>query len=155
MEKKSELFLHQHNFLPLSDREWTKITVDHTSLESRVATTQIEKGLQGCTNGIYVYSNLQDKVYYVGQGKLKGRVIKKYKQATSQTNEIPSSRGLFFRSKKEVLNVYVRNVENYMEQIALEAMLSIVLKPEYLEFLKEFNIHKKAGKLDELFNKLK
>jgi hypothetical protein len=45
-------------------------------------------------------------LYYVGQGKLKGRVIKKYKQATSESIEIPSSRGLFFRSKKEVLNVY-------------------------------------------------
>ncbi|MDR6121183.1 hypothetical protein QFZ87_000780 [Bacillus sp. SLBN-46] len=148
-------FLHQTNFLPLENGDWKLITVDHTNCNTKVVTSQIREYLKGYTNGIYVYTNLQNEVYYVGQGKLKGRVIKKYKQAISESIEIPSPRGLFFRSKKEVLNVYVRNVENYMEQIAIEAMLSNVLKPKYLDFLQEFNVYKKAGKLEELFNKLK
>ncbi|MEH7383723.1 hypothetical protein V7138_24930 [Bacillus sp. JJ1533] len=155
MELNFKDFLYRNNFLPLEADEWKMITVDHTSFNSKVVTSQIREHLRGYTKGIYVYTNLQNEVYYVGQGKLKGRVIKKYKQAISESNEIPSPRGLFFRSKKEVLNVYVRNVENYMEQIALEAMLSNVLKPKYLDFLQEFNVYKKAGKLEELFNKLR
>jgi hypothetical protein len=42
-----------------------------------------------------------------------------------------------------------------MEQIALEAMLSLVLKPKYFEFLNEFNVYKKLDKLEYLFNKLR
>lgn len=150
-----KLFLEQHNFLPLHNNEWKKITVDHTSKDSKLVRPLIKRDLDGYIKGIYVYTNLQGKVYYVGQGKLKARVTKKYRQATSQSNLIPTSRGLFFRSKKEVMNVYVRNVPDDLEQIALEAMLSIVLKPEYLDFLKDYNAHKKAGRLEELFDKFK
>jgi hypothetical protein len=146
-------FLKQNNLLPLS--KWKKVTIDHTNLDSKVVLSQIKEDLEGYKNGIYIYSSLRGEVYYVGQGKIKSRIIKKYKQTTSQSNEIPSPRGLFFRSKKEVVNVYVRNIDSYMEQIALEAMLSIVLKPKYLEFLNEFNVYKKVGKLEELFYKLR
>jgi hypothetical protein len=149
-----EDFLKDNNFLPLDNGVWKKLTIDHTSLDTKKVLLQIEVNLQGYKKGIYVYTNQQGKVYYVGQGKLKARVKKKYIQATNQSNDIPSPRGLFFRSKKEELNVYVIKVEDYMEQIALEAMLSIVLKPEYLDFLREFNNQKKEGKLEEFFGGL-
>ncbi|MED3550184.1 hypothetical protein [Cytobacillus praedii] len=155
MIKNFETFLQQNNIIPLDNGEWKLITVDHTSMDSKTIKAQIRKDLQGYITGVYVYTSLSGDVYYVGQGKLKSRVIKKYQQATSQKNEIPTSRGLFFRSKMETMKVYVMNVEGYMEQIALEAMLSTILNPEYLDFLKEYNARKKSGSLENWFKEIR
>lgn len=155
MEGKFNEFLYQNKILPLENNLWKKITVDHSSAGNlrEFKNKILKEDLVGYISGIYVYTSLRGEVYYVGQGKLKSRIIKKYVQSTMDysidvpINKLPSSRYFFFRNKREKMNVYVMNVDGRHEQLAIEAMLTTVLKPSYVEFLEQYNTSKKDGRL--------
>ena len=135
MKKLFKEFLEAHNILPYKENKWEVISIDHSEFSNRVEERKkIRNGLKSIGCGIYIYTNKNGDVLYVGEGIVRDRLMEHYKKS-HEKREKGSPRYYFFHSRKEEVSVYFREFPNKYERLAVEAMLTTVLEPKYSEWL--------------------
>lgn len=137
MKKHFEKFLKEQGLLPLKNGKWNKMTVDHTKeseptgrkSEVKRKITKTVKGLKG----VYIYK-YQDQILYVGEGNLERRLKRHYNKSYKPSKSKRAKKGHdFFGSYRHVLDVYYLEVQDKYTRKAIEAMLTVVLEPEWVK----------------------
>ena len=131
--------LEKEGYLPLQRDKWKKVQIDHTVESAPIgrARSAVKAYIRNNTTdkaGIYIYESPKGQLMYIGQGGIvSGRLIDHYNESYQECKEPKYIKWYkFFGSYREVLNVYFCEIENYHDRIAIEAMLTRVLKPVYI-----------------------
>lgn len=133
MKEQFEGFLIDQNILPYEG--WNKIIVNHEEGYNQMEVKDhIRKEIKDEDSGVYIYTNDRGEVLYIGEGKLKSRLLRHYKK--SYKKQINSPRHHFFQERKEKMTVYYKLMNDKYERLAIEAMLTVVLEPSYIKTLK-------------------
>lgn len=141
-------FLIENNLLPYQNNLFWKKLIIHHFIKTKDQIIDTEKDITsqlkaiGFSNGVYLYENAKGEVLYIGKGVNKGAGIaerlKSHHKKACDENFVPQRQRhrkivQLFRSNFGELNVYVCNLENDYEATAVEAMLTEVLKPLYVD----------------------
>ncbi|MCU9613145.1 GIY-YIG nuclease family protein [Caldibacillus lycopersici] len=152
MNKEFTRFLEALQLLPVD--KWDSCIVDHTKeYVPGKGNAKIRNLLkQKCTtdSGVYGYFNQDGECLYIGMANdLSGRIYGHYKAAwvevSKGTNRDPHQLP-FFKEHKGIVNVRWYKIADIFERQAIEAMLTRVLKPKYIEFMRERQKVKKVMK---------
>jgi hypothetical protein len=137
MKQYFEDFLKEQGLLPLESNKWNKITVDHTKESEPISRKsevkrKISKTVKGL-KGVYVYK-YQDQILYVGEGILERRLRRHYNESYKSARSKRTKKWHdFFGSYRHVLDVYYLEVQDKYIRKTIEAMLTVVLEPEYIK----------------------
>ncbi|WNS76496.1 hypothetical protein RRV45_05660 [Bacillus sp. DTU_2020_1000418_1_SI_GHA_SEK_038] len=141
-------FLYLHKILPFKENEkWKKITTEYkfkTREELKVHNKEIGRKLKefGFNKGLYIYVNSKSEILYIGKGVNKGKGIleriKSYSEKACIEDYVPKRKRHenlmnLFRTNFGEISIFVYNIENEYEAIAIEAMLTRVLDPLYVD----------------------
>lgn len=133
-----ENFLIEQSILPLSKGNWDVISINHSEGSDQVGENKnVRTKLSNSKYGVYIYTNKNGDVYYVGEGKLKSRLIRHYKKSY-EIRSNGSSRYHFFNIRKEEMIVYYKEFPSKSEGLPIEALLITVMEPMYNEWLKQY-----------------
>lgn len=137
MKGTFEGFLIEQNLLPLSEENWDVISINHSEGSDQVGENKnVRTKLSNSKYGVYIYTNKNGDVYYVGEGNFIERFIRHYKK--SYENRVKGSpRYRFFNKHKEEMIVYYKEFVSKNDGLPIEAMLITVLEPEYNKWLKQ------------------
>lgn len=138
IESYTEL-LEKNNILPLSN--WKVFTADHS--KEKIKGLRKEEHIEHIKMqankipGVYMYFD-GDECLYVGiASNLSGRFIDHYKESW---NEAPKGRNnqqfAFFNQYRIPLRVLWFEIENEFNRFAIEAMLTRIYNPKYINFRK-------------------
>lgn len=148
-------FLFSNRVLPYKNNEkWKQIKTNYkyrTREELKLHNSDIVRQMRDLefNNGLYIYENNKGEILYIGKGVNKGvgilERIKSYSEKACLENYIPKNRRHenlmdLFRSSFGEINIYVFNIENDYEATAIEAMLTRVLNPLYVDKYLKNNI---------------
>lgn len=148
-------FLYSNEMLPYKNNiKWRKITTEYKfidRMEFIAHKDDIARQLNefGFNKGIYLYENSNGEILYIGKGVNKGKGIleriNSYSEKACLEDYVPKRRRHqnlmnLFRSNFGKINIYVCNIENEYEAIAIEAMLTRVLNPLYVEKYLQNNV---------------
>ncbi|MED4453071.1 hypothetical protein [Metabacillus fastidiosus] len=148
-------FLYSNKVLPYKNNEkWKQIKTEYkfkTKEELKLHNIDIGKQMKnfGFNNGLYIYENNKGEILYIGKGVNKGvgilERIKSYSEKACFENYVPKRKRHenlmdLFRSSFGEISIYVCNIENDYEATAIEAMLTRVLNPLYVDKYLKNNI---------------
>lgn len=133
-----ESFLKEHSILPLNKANWNLISINHSHGSNKVNENKnIRTNIRSKGKyGVYIYTNKNGDVYYIGEGKFINRFIRHYKKSYEDRIK-GSSRYKFFNEHKEEMDVYFKEFSSKSDGLPIEAMLITVLEPKYNEWLKQ------------------
>lgn len=135
MKKTFKELLEAQNILPYKEGNWRTICIDHSEISDRVEEKKkIRSGLKNVGCGIYIFTNKNNNVLYVGEGIIKERLIRHYLKSYEDRVK-GSPRYHYFKMHKEEMFVFYREFPSKYERLAIEAMLITVLEPKYNEWL--------------------
>lgn len=127
-------FLTEQNFLPYEN--WDFIQINHEeSSNQEEEQKKIRETLKDVGCGVYIYTNDHKEVLYIGEGILKARILRHYRKSYKDKVKNNLSHK-FFYERKEKMTVYYKSIDDKYERLAVEAMLTVVLKPSYIKTLK-------------------
>lgn len=123
-------FLTEQNFLPYEN--WNFIQINHEENSNKEEEQKkIRETLKDVGCGVYIYTNEHKEVLYIGEGILKARLLRHYRKSfKDKVKNNPSHK--FFNKRKEKMTVYYQLIDDKYERLAIEAMLTVVLKPSYM-----------------------
>ena len=131
--------LEKEGFLPLQESDkWKKIQIDHT-VESApdkndFAVNKYIKDNVKFNSGVYIYTTSDGKVLYIGHSRtLVNRLKNHYEKSYGICQGSYQNYYDFFGRYREVLNVYICDLDDLFDRLAIESMLIRVLEPAFLK----------------------
>lgn len=114
--------------------KWNQIEINHNEDSNQEEVkSYIREKLKYVDTGVYIYTNKQEEVLYIGEGRIKTRLIRHYKK--SYEEQINSPRHKFFKERRESMIVYYLPMNDKYERLAVEAMLTVIYEPSYIKTL--------------------
>lgn len=144
-QQSLETLLHQLHLLPYTNSLWKKMSITLYTKFTREQYTEVKKKIRQSipkgTGGIYIIAK-EDKVLYIGESR--SRIVNRLLRHMDKIHWRKDSRADFFKLQEHQgeLTLYYRPLEGewLLKRKIIEELLTIVLKPAYIEYLCEKRI---------------